>query len=210
MTMMMRSRVVWGSLFGLALGVVVAGPVGAQPGTSSIAGLVKDTTGAVLPGVTVEASSPALIEKLRTGITDGQGQYRIVDLRPGVYTVTFTLPGFRTVRRDNLELSANFTATVNADMVVGSLEETITVSAEARIVDARSSTQELVFSRTMMDALPAARQASRIINAYPAVRGTSEVGGTSGEYVAPGHAHGSNVIDTSYQLDGMGIQGAYS
>ena len=78
---------------------------------SAIAGVVKDTTGAVMPGVTVEASSPALIERVRSVVTDGQGQYKIVDLRPGVYAVTFTLPGFNTVKRDAVELPSNFTAT---------------------------------------------------------------------------------------------------
>src|SRR5689334_25167042 len=93
---------------------------------SSISGVVRDTSGAVLPGVTVEAASPALIDKVRTATTDSQGLYRIVDLRPGAYTVTFTLPGFRTFKRDGLELAANFTATINADLTVGSLEETVT------------------------------------------------------------------------------------
>src|SRR6266436_4591302 len=89
-----------------------------------IAGAVKDTTGAVLPGVTVEAASPALIEKVRTVVTDGEGQYKIVDLRPGTYAVTFTLPGFSIVKRDGIELTTGFTATVNAELKVGSLEET--------------------------------------------------------------------------------------
>src|SRR6266478_6624180 len=100
-------------------------------GTSGIAGVVKDSSGAVLPGVTVEAASPALIEKVRTVVTDGQGQYKIVDLRSGVYTVTFTLPGFSTVKRDALNLAPGFTATVNAELRVGALEETITVSGQA-------------------------------------------------------------------------------
>ena len=94
---------------------------------SAIAGVVKDTTGAVMPGVTVEAASPALIEKVRSVVTDGQGQYKIVDLRPGVYAITFTLPGFNTVKRDAVELPSNFTATINADLRVGALEETVTV-----------------------------------------------------------------------------------
>src|SRR5689334_15590663 len=97
---------------------------------ASITGVVKDTSGAVLPGVTVEAASPALIEKVRTVVSDGNGIYRIVDLRPGTYTVTFTLTGFSTYKRDGVELAGNFTATVNADMKVGALEETITVSGE--------------------------------------------------------------------------------
>ena len=85
---------------------------------ASITGTVRDTSGAVLPGVTVEASSPALIEKVRSGITDGSGQYRIVDLRPGTYTVTFTLTGFAPVKREGIELAGTFTATVNGDLQV--------------------------------------------------------------------------------------------
>src|SRR5688572_33511483 len=91
---------------------------------SSIVGVVRDASGAVLPGATVEAASPALIEKVRSVVTDAEGRYRIVDLRPGPYTVTFTLPGFSTVRREGLELPAEFTATVNADLAVGAIEET--------------------------------------------------------------------------------------
>src|SRR5262245_65624155 len=92
--------------------------------SGSIAGVARDATGAVLPGVTVEAASPALIEKVRAAVTDDQGQYKILDLRPGVYTVTFTLPGFATLRREGIELSTGFTAVVNGDLRVGSLEET--------------------------------------------------------------------------------------
>src|SRR5262252_3958336 len=106
----------------------------AAQSTGSIAGLVRDTSGAVMPGVSVEASSPALIERSRSAITDTQGQYKIVDLPPGVYTVTFTLVGFNTVRREGIELTASFTAPVNADLKVGSLQETITVSGQAPTV----------------------------------------------------------------------------
>src|SRR5689334_16409453 len=90
---------------------------------SAIGGTVKDASGAVIPGVTVEASSPALIEKSKTGVSDAEGNYKIVDLRPGTYVLTFTLEGFSTVRREGLELPSNFTATVNAEMKVGALEE---------------------------------------------------------------------------------------
>ena len=108
----------------------------AQGGTpGAIAGVARDATGGVLPGVTVEASSPALIEKVRSAITDEQGQYRITDLRPGMYAVTFTLPGFSTIRRENIEITAAFTANVNAEMRVGGLEETITVSGAGPTVD---------------------------------------------------------------------------
>src|SRR5262245_51474530 len=112
-------------LAGVAVILTGAAPAFAQ--SSGIAGVVRDASGGVLPGVTVEASSPALIEKSRAVITDSQGRYNIVDLRPGVYTVTFTLTGFSTVRRADIELPAAFTATVSADLKVGALEETITV-----------------------------------------------------------------------------------
>src|SRR5580765_6110621 len=92
--------------------------------TGSIAGVARDTSGALLPGVTVEAASPVLIEKVRSVITDGQGVYRIVELKPGRYTVTFSLPGFTTFRRDGIDVTANFTATVNSEMAVGSIAET--------------------------------------------------------------------------------------
>src|SRR5690349_2179138 len=111
-------RCVW---FAVLTVTLLPASVSAQ---SAIAGVVKDTTGAVMPGVTVEAASPALIERVRAAVTDGQGQYKIIDLRPGVYVVTFTLPGFNTARRDAIELPANFTATVNGELRVGALEET--------------------------------------------------------------------------------------
>ena len=93
----------------------------AQQATGTIAGVVKDTSGAVLPGVTVEASSPALIEKSRSVVTDGTGQYKIVDLRPGTYAVTFTLSGFTTVKREGIELTGSFAAPLNAVLTVGSV-----------------------------------------------------------------------------------------
>src|SRR6185503_17193068 len=95
---------------------------------ASIVGVVKDASGAVLPGVTVEASSPALIEKTRTVTSNGTGQYAIEDLRPGTYTVTFSLSGFTTVKREGIQLSGSFAATVNGVMQVAAVTETITVS----------------------------------------------------------------------------------
>ena len=118
-----------------------------QTSQSALAGVVRDTTGAVLPGVTVEAASPALIEKVRAVTTDSSGVYRIVDLRPGIYTITFTLPGFNTVRIANFELRADFTATVNADMNVGELAETISVTGEAPLVDVQSTTRSAVYDK---------------------------------------------------------------
>src|SRR5215831_11413288 len=109
-------------LCGVALLASVLSPVNALAQATGIAGVVKDTSGAVLPGVTVEVASPVLIERVRTATSDAQGQYKILDLRPGVYTVTFTLTGFATVKREGIELPAQFTATVNGDLKIGTLE----------------------------------------------------------------------------------------
>src|SRR5262245_37179123 len=109
--------------------------------TASIAGAGRDATGAVLPGVIVEASSSALIEKVRTAVTDGQGQYKIIDLNPGTYSVTFTLTGFNTLRRDGVVLTADFTAAVNAELKLGAVAETIVVSVESPLVDTQSVMQ---------------------------------------------------------------------
>src|SRR3989442_3812354 len=108
-------------------------------GLGTIAGVVKDSSGAVLPGVSVEAASPALIEKMRTAVTNESGQYAIVSLPPGVYSVTFILPGFKTTKRDGIEMLANFTATVNGDLQVGGVTETVEVTAETPLVDVQSS-----------------------------------------------------------------------
>jgi hypothetical protein len=125
--------------------------------TSTIAGTVRDTSGAVLPGVTVEVTSPALIEKVRTTITDAEGRYQVASLRPGVYSVTFTLPGFGIVKRDEIELTSDFTGVVNAEMRVGTLEETITVTGESPIVDTQGITQRVVMTRDVLDVLPTGR-----------------------------------------------------
>ena len=106
---------------------------------ASLTGTVRDGSGGVLPGVTVEASSPVLIEKTRSAVSDGSGQYRIVDLRPGTYTLTFTLPGFVTVKRDGIELTGSQTITIPAEMRVGGIEETITVTGESPVVDVHPS-----------------------------------------------------------------------
>src|SRR5262245_29118579 len=124
---------------------------------ASLAGVVRDTSGGVLPGVTVEAASPALIEKVRTATTDNNGQYRIENLRPGTYSVTFTLAGFAVVKREGVALSGTATASVNADMRVGALEETITVTGEAPLVDVQNTTRERVITHEVIDAIPTGR-----------------------------------------------------
>jgi hypothetical protein len=139
------------SLFVLLL--LLPGLAAAQQ-ASGIAGLVRDTSGAVLPGVTVEAASPVLIEKVRSAVTDGGGRYSIVDLRPGVYTVTFALPGFATVERAGISLPGGFTATVNVELRVGALEETVTVTGAAPLVDVQSVRQQSALSEELLEALP--------------------------------------------------------
>ncbi|MGE3179501.1 MAG: carboxypeptidase-like regulatory domain-containing protein, partial [Vicinamibacterales bacterium] len=126
----------------------------AQALTAGITGTVRDESQAVLPGVTIEASSPVLIEKVRSTITDGEGRYNFVDLVPGTYTVTFTLPGFKTFVRDGVAINAGFTATVNGDMSVGGIEESITVSGAAPVVDTQNVRKQTTASRDILDSLP--------------------------------------------------------
>src|SRR5215510_123638 len=123
----------------------------------SIAGVVRDSSGGVLPGVTVEATSPALIEKTRNVVSDGTGQYQIVDLRPGTYTVTFMLAGFNIVRREGIEISGSFAATINADLTVGSLNETITVTGESPTVDVQSTRRNASVPVEVINSLPSSR-----------------------------------------------------
>lgn len=178
-----------------------------QQTPSGIAGVVKDESGSVLPGVTVEAASPALIEKVRSVVTDGEGRYNIVDVRPGTYTVTFTLPGFGTYRREGLEIPIGFTATVNADMKVGSLEETITVTGQAPLVDTTNVRQQLVVSSEVLSALPTG-QASvvNLVALTPGMTGNATVGGSTGAYHSQqtkGTFHGKRGSHVKY--DGMRI-----
>ena len=175
---------------------------------SAVTGIVKDTSGAVLPGVTVEASSPALIEKTRAVTTDGEGRYNIVDLRPGVYSVTFSLVGFSTVKRDGVELPSNFTATINGDLKVGSLEETITVSGLSPIVDTSTAVQQQVLSRAVLDSVPTGRSVPSLGAMLTGARlALPDVGGTSGMQNRDLTVHGSDGRDTTFMVDGMVLNG---
>src|SRR5437762_1343181 len=137
---------------------------------ASITGVVKDSSGALLPGVTVDASSPVLIEKVRSAVTDGSGTYRIVDLRAGTYVVTFSLTGFSTVKREGIELTGNFTASINVDMRVGAIEETITVSGETPIVDTQSVNRQTTIQNDLIAAMPAARSTAGVMTLIPATQ----------------------------------------
>ena len=171
---------------------------------ASITGVVKDASGAVLPGVTVEAASPALIEKVRSVATDGTGQYRIVDLRPGTYEVTFTLAGFSAVKREGIELVGSFTATVNADLRVGSLEETITVSGESPTVDVQSTRRQQVLPDELIQAAPTARVYHSLMALIPGINlsGSTDVGGIGGPAVITFAMHGGRFSEGRLQLDG--------
>jgi hypothetical protein len=194
-------------LVGLLL-TLGTGDVSAQ--TGSIAGVVRDATGAVLPGVTVEATSPALIERVRTVVTDGEGLYKVADLRPGAYAVSFTLPGFSTVRRDGIDLSAGFTATVNAEMRVGAVEETITVSGAAPMVDIQNTRQQTVVNREVIDSIPTGRNPASYAALVPGViaAGSSglsgqDVGGSTSDRTVFLIVHGSRGQASPLLYDGM-------
>jgi Carboxypeptidase regulatory-like domain len=134
---------------------------------ASVTGTVRDTSGAILPGVTVEAASDALIEKTRTATTDSTGQYRIIDLRPGTYVLTFTLPGFSSVKREKIELAGTQTATIPIEMRVGSIEESVVVTGESPVVDVQNAKREIVMNTATIQALPLARAAGALLNATP-------------------------------------------
>jgi hypothetical protein len=182
---------------------------------ASLTGTVRDASGGVLPGVTVEASSPALIEKVRSATTDGTGQYRIVDLRPGVYALTVTLPGFNTVKREGIELTGSQTLTIPIEMRVGGLEETITVTGETPVVDVQSARREVVLQAETIQALPATRAAGALLNATPGIFVGEAALGTS-PTMTSFNARSSTINSTSvagegrYAINGFPLTAARS
>jgi hypothetical protein len=168
---------------------------------ATLTGTVHDASGAVLPGVTVEAASPTLIEKTRTAISDGTGQYRIIDLPPGTYSMTFTLTGFNTVRRENIELSGALVATIPVEMKVGSLTETVTVTGESPVVDVQSAKRQVIMNTDIIQALPVARAAGALLNATPGLQVD-----TNGPALSPTmtffNAHSSTTNSTSVAGEG--------
>ena len=187
----------------LLLAIVCVAPAVAHAQT--LAGMVKDTSGAVLPGVTVTASSPALIEKTRSTVTDGSGQYQIVDLRPGSYSVTFTLPGFATVERNAVEVTGGGVISINAEMRVSAIEETVTVSGQTPVVDVQTSTsREEVLSNEFVRSLPAARGYGNYLAGVPGLQGTG-----LGASATPSNnfftSHGGRSSEGNIQIDGMNV-----
>ena len=193
-------------LIGLAVLLIPATSRAQGSGAATIAGVVRDTSQAALPGVTIEATSPALTGSVRTAVTDGNGAYRIEELRPGTYTVTYTLPGFSVVRRGGLDLPPSFTATVDVELAVGSLEETITVSGSTPLVDTQNVTQQKVISRDLLAAVPTSQSMLAIASLMPAVvqpPNAQDVGGSMGERSVRISIHGARTTDARLRQEGM-------
>ena len=177
----------------------------------AIGGTVSDSTGAVLPGVTVEARSPALIEQVRAAVTDGSGQYRIVALETGTYSVTFTLPGFSTLLREGVILNTGFTANIDAELAVGAIEETVTVTQASPTIDVQSVEQRETIDAGIFETLPTARQYDSLALLIPAmnIQGgptttlSIDTGGLAGEGNNQMQIHGSEVEDTEIHVDGL-------
>jgi Carboxypeptidase regulatory-like domain/TonB-dependent Receptor Plug Domain len=194
----------------LLLGAAVLMPATAYA-QSVIVGVVKDNTGAVLPGVTVEAASEVLIEKVKSVSTDGSGQYRIIDLRPGTYLVTFALPGFQTVRREGVILPAEFTATINAELKVGELTETITVTGESPIVDTTTAVHTQVLDREAIDAIPTGRTLQGMGQLIPGVNlNLPDTGGSRSMQQTYMSTHGMTAANNTVMVDGMMVNGLQS
>jgi hypothetical protein len=181
---------------------------------SAITGLVTDATGAVLPGVTVEARSPALIEQTRTTVSDANGRYRIEELRPGTYSVTFSLPGFSNFLREGIILESEFTATINAQLKVGSLEETVTVSGASPVVDVQSTMSRTVLSKEQLETLPSGRSYQSLAATIPALgsalAGRFDVGGSTQMWQGTVVAYGSLSGDMALEVDGMNVSSILS
>jgi hypothetical protein len=191
-------------LIRLLVVMTIVGAGASVASAQSLAGTVRDTSGGVLPGVTIEASSPALITKVRTGVTDDTGQYRIPDLPPGTYKVTFTLAGFATVVREGVELTGGGVMTIGAEMRVGALEESITVTGESPVVDVQTARQQLTIDGDIVRALPASRSYGNYIAAVPAIQATGFGSGAStiNNFFA---ARGGRSTEGLIQLDGMNV-----
>jgi hypothetical protein len=196
-----------GALSALALLFIFAAARGAAAqSSSSIVGVVRDASGAAVPGVTVEVASPALIERQKVVVTEGDGTYRVVDLRPGKYTVTFTLPGFQTVRRENVELNTAFTATVDATLTVGGVEEQVTVTGGAPLIDTRSGTSERPLTRELLEGIPVGRIPNVAVMLVPgATTARPDVGGSETGQTSNASIHGSQGRDLVWNTDGLNM-----
>ena len=171
---------------------------------ATIAGAVRDTSGAVLPGVTVEAASPALIEKVRTAVTDGNGRYRIENLLPGTYSVNFTLPGFSTVQRAGLIVSGSAVIAVDAELRVGGVQETITVTGETPVVDVQSTKREIALDNETMRNMPGVRSYSYLLTTVPGLQ-TNNNNVNTGPVFAIFPIHGGRGVESRVTIEGMNV-----
>ena len=198
---------------GLALAVTLFVPVGARAQqTGTIAGTARDATGGVLPGVTVEARSPALIEGVRVSVTDAGGQYRVIELAPGEYTATFTFPGFTTVIREEIALSSGNTVNVSVELRVSAVQETITVTGATPTVDVQNVAVRSVITRAIVDALPTGKQYTGLVALIPGVVTTApggpisqDVGGATGMTFTNAQIHGGRENDGAPRINGMSV-----
>jgi hypothetical protein len=188
---------------GLVVACLVAGPTAAFA-QAALSGVVRDTSGAVLPGVTVEAASPVLIEKVRTAVTDSTGRYRIENLQPGTYSVTFTLAGFSNVKRENVAVSGTGTIAIDGEMRVGGVQETITVSGETPVVDTQSTRREISLDNETMRALPSVRSYSYLLTTVPGLQ-TNVNNVNSGPVFAIFPIHGGRGVESRLTVEGMNI-----
>jgi carboxypeptidase family protein/TonB-dependent receptor-like protein len=202
----MSGRGLVAPLCAVASVVLCSSIASAQVASSRIVGLVKDASGAVLPGVTVEAASPVLIERVRTAVTDQAGEYQIVDLRSGTYTITFSLSGFRPVRHEGVVLGAQFTATVNAVLEVGTVQETLTVTGESPLVDVRSGVSEHSLNQQILEGVPVGRSVYQAGLFMPGSTTTApDVGGNQTAQITNLSIHG--LSDNTWLADGLEING---
>jgi hypothetical protein len=171
---------------------------------ASIAGSVRDQSGAPMPGVTVEASSPALIEKTRTALTDGSGRYRVEDLRPGTYKVRFTLKGWTPYERLGVELSGSFTAAVDAQLEIGPLTDTVTVTGETPAVDVSSARHEVTLSGEVVRSIPTVRSYNALLVLVPGVL-TNVNDTVTGTATTSFPIHGGRTNEGRLLLDGLTI-----
>ena len=190
-------------LFAVALMALVPAAASAQ---ATLAGVVKDTSGAVLPGVTIEAASPVLIEKVRSAVTDNNGQYQIVNLLPGTYQLTFSLSGFRVVRREDVAVTGSGVITISADLQVGDVAETITVSGESPIVDIQSTRRQTVLDSETVNSIPAARGFGNILASLPGLQITMT--NPASPFNPWYTAHGGRGNEGKVQIGGLNAGGA--
>jgi hypothetical protein len=178
---------------------------------ATLAGVVRDNTGAVLPGVTVEATSAVLIEKARTAVTDGSGQYRITELPPGTYAVTFTLSGFSVVRREAVEVRGSGVTPINVELRVGALQETVTVTGESPLVDTQTTRRETVLTAETVSVLPATRSYGALLSAVPGLMtNNTSLGAMTNPFMTMFTANGGRANEGRMMIDGLPVAASFN